>query len=99
MLHVNLCVPAKSMPNYCLVSFFLLTSLSANQIAAVSGLEKLGQLSMLSLADNRLENISNLDHLPLKYLNLVSPTVYFPNLVVVILVNLMRLTYEAPYYE
>ena len=43
-----------------------------NQITEINGVLGLRQLTHLSLADNRIEEIANLDHLPLKYLNLVS---------------------------
>ena len=47
---------------------------SDNQITEISGISSLRQLTHLSLSDNRLERITNLDNLPLKVLNLVSCT-------------------------
>ena len=47
---------------------------SDNQITEISGISSLRQLTHLSLSDNRLERITNIDNLPLKVLNLVSCT-------------------------
>ena len=54
--------------------FFLdpMVTCSDNQITEISGISSLRQLTHLSLADNRLEHITNLDNLPIKTLNLVS---------------------------
>ena len=49
----------------------MLAQCLGNQITLIEGLGGLPSLSYLSIADNRLEVIENLDHLPLKYLNLV----------------------------
>lgn len=48
-----------------------LTDLPGNHIMEISGLMGLPCLSHLTLASNRIEQISNLTDLPLKYLNLV----------------------------
>ena len=53
------------------VRFFLDTPLD-NQITEIGGISLLSQLSHLSLTDNRLERIANLDNLPLRTLSLVS---------------------------
>ncbi len=49
----------------------LLNCILGNQITEISGVSGLTQLTHLSLANNRIEQIGNLDDLPLKYLNLV----------------------------
>lgn len=43
-----------------------------NKVAEIKGLENCKRLVHLSLKHNRISEISGLDHLPLKYLSLVS---------------------------
>ena len=43
-----------------------------NQITVISGVQSLARLTHLSLAENRIESIANLNGLPLQNLNLVS---------------------------
>ena len=49
----------------------MLIIIVGNQITVIKGIKGLVSLTHLSIADNRLERIESLDHLPLKYLNLV----------------------------
>ena len=58
--------------NLASVDIQILNSIADNQITEINGISSLHQLTHLSLADNRLERITNLDHLPIKTLNLVS---------------------------
>ena len=53
--------------------FMALTfAFTANYISEIQGLSNCYRLSHLSLMNNKITQIANLDHLPLKFLNLVS---------------------------
>lgn len=53
--------------------FMALTfAFTANYISEIQGLSNCYRLSHLSLMNNKITRIANLDHLPLKFLNLVS---------------------------
>ncbi len=45
---------------------------AGNQITEINGLKELSRLAHFSIADNRVEAISNLDDLTIKFLRLVS---------------------------
>ena len=60
------------LPYVLLLLFYLNVSFSDNDISEIQGLSSCHRLSHLSLMNNRIARIANLDNLPLKSLNLVS---------------------------